>query len=562
VPALLSGLRVLVSTGTRTLQDQLFHKDLPLISGALGRPVRLALLKGRSNYLCLYRLGNTTHTSPQLQRVRQWAEVTRTGDLAEMPGLSDSDPLWPHITTTRENCLGARCPQFGDCHVAAARRAAQEADVVIVNHHLLLADLLLKDDGFADFLGTADAFILDEAHQIPDLAMQLFGTSISSRRMTQLLKEIQQEQPELTQTAAEALADSERGFLARPGRYPAAEWSGVTFALLETLYEAFSELMQQLQLLVDKSPTLSALTQKCAVLLSTLQRFTVVDERDGVSVLTVDSQAYQLSFTPFDIAARFQQFLQARPAAWIFTSASLSMAGSFTHFVERLGLNEADTVQIDSPFDYANQALLYLPPDMPDPGTRQFSRAVLEAAVPLIEAAGGGVFLLFTSHRSLLEGAALLRSRWQDTQPFELYIQGEAPREQLLQAFRNNGNGVLLGTGSFWEGVDVKGRALRLVILEKLPFAAPDDPVVKARIDHLRANGGNPFKEFQLPQAALALKQGVGRLIRSEEDTGVVMICDPRLVSSSYGRQLQRALPPMPVTRDLQRAVQFLRQVA
>lgn len=589
VPALLSGLRVLISTGTRTLQDQLFAKDLPLVAGAIGRPVRTALLKGRANYLCRHRLAlaqtqlaleesarGARARDGMLAKVERWARTTRTGDLAEVPGLADSHSVWPLVTSTRDNCLGARCPELSRCHVLAARREAQEADVVIVNHHLLLADLALKEDGFGDILGSADAVVLDEAHQIPDLAAQFFGASVSSRQIDLVLKESQlaaaavnaghEAPPEVRAAIGEVEESLAQLATALPARQGRLAWGDEAISIgigaqLTDLADALRALAAQIEALGDDR-MLAHAAERAGELALSLERLAASDELEGARAVEITQRGFTLSLTPFDVAPRFRALVDAHRCAWIFTSATLSLGEDFSHFTGRLGLHDAATLRIDSPFDYERQALLYLPTDLPDPSSPAHGPAVIDLAAQLIEAAAGGAFVLFTSHRALARGAQLLRERWGDNPPYRLFVQGEAPREQLLKAFREDGNGVLLGTASFWEGVDVKGEALRLVIIDKLPFASPDDPLVRARIEHLQSSGGNAFRDYQLPEAALALKQGVGRLIRSEEDFGAVVICDPRLTERSYGRVLLSALPPMRVTRDGAEARRFLIQHA
>jgi ATP-dependent DNA helicase DinG len=586
VPALLSGARVLISTGTRTLQDQLFSKDLPLVAAALGRPAKVALLKGRSNYLCRYRLARagaeseqidlgldaslSTRSAPaqsMLARIQSWARTTRLGDLSEVRGLSDSHSVWPQVTSTRENCLGKGCPEVSRCHVAVARRQALDSDIVIVNHHLLLADLALKEDGFGDILGSSDAVILDEAHQIPDLATQFFGANVSSRRIEGLLKDIQAGMGHAPEPfdLGEAVRAVEECLRQISGCLPSSATRVCWTERHSPLNRAVEELFRSLQALqarlgtLDEENPLAQIGERVADLAASLERICALDELEGARAAETTQRGFALSLMPFDISARFQAMLQARRCAWIFTSATLSLGEDFSHFTGRLGLTDIPTLKIDSPFDYERQSLLYLPVGMPEPSTPGYVAAVMETAVTLIDASGGGAFVLFTSHRALAQGAALLRERWAQRAPFRLYVQGEAPRERLLQEFRQDGNGVLLGTTSFWEGVDVKGEALRLVIIEKLPFASPEDPLVRARIDHLNATGGNPFRDYQLPEAALALKQGVGRLIRSEDDFGAVVICDPRLVGKGYGRVFVAALPAMSVTREHDEIVRFLR---
>ncbi|HET9106283.1 MAG TPA: ATP-dependent DNA helicase [Steroidobacteraceae bacterium] len=585
VPALLSGKRVLVSTGTRTLQDQLYAKDLPLVGAALGRPATVALLKGRSNYLCRHRLEQAPGQGPDevLERITSWSRTTRSGDLAEVSGLADSHPVWAKVTSTRDNCLGTRCPQLAGCHVALARRHALDADIVIVNHHLLLADLALKEDGFGDLLGAADAIILDEAHQIPDLAAQFFGAHVSSRRIESLLTDVQAELARacgLTpQARAQVLSAVREVQSSLAGVCGAAAGTAGRMAWTEAdspVAAAVTELMGAVGALGEalrgagEATALGAVGDRAGELAVSLGRIAAVGELEGARSIEVGPSGgelalaagrggrFALSLLPFDIAARFQALIEAHPCAWVFTSATLSLGDDFSPFTGRLGLEGRATLKIESPFDYGRQSLLYLPVGMPLPASPQFLPAVMEVALELIEASRGGAFVLFTSHRALAGAAALWRQQPRRTADYRLLVQGEGPRERLLREFREDGSAVLLGTTSFWEGVDVKGSALRLVVIEKLPFASPDDPLVRARVEHLEATGRSAFREYQLPEAALALKQGVGRLIRSEEDFGAVAVCDPRLTARGYGKIFLAALPPMSVTRERRAAVDFL----
>jgi ATP-dependent DNA helicase DinG len=577
VPALLSGRRVLISTGTRTLQDQLYARDLPLLGAAVGRPASVALLKGRANYLCRARLsgqgvqaGLFGAPRQSAARIAEWAASTRSGDLAELSELGEADPLRLQLTSTGETCTGARCAEYERCHVVAARRTALEADIVVVNHHLLLADLTLKEDGFGELLPHVDAVIIDEAHQLPDLAAEFFGQSCSSRQVELLAQDLR-----LALAAARVAAPAARPIqqaidmpllalrAALGGTERRIAWQELPASTLEEVQQLLTGLRSAANALttLDAGPELALCAVRARALAAALDLIGEVSSTEGARAVAVTPRGFQLSLLPYDIAARFSALVEQRPSAWIFTSATLALAGNFTHFATRLGLGDADTLCIDSPFDFEHQALLYLPAGLPDPAAGDYTARVLETALPLVQAAGGGAFILFTSHRALGAAARLLRAR-QEPLPFELLVQGEAPREQLLRRFRASGRAVLLGTASFWEGVDVQGAALRLVIIDKLPFAHIDDPLVRARVEFLQATGGNAFRDYQLPEAALALKQGVGRLIRSETDRGVVAICDPRLTSRGYGKSLLAALPPMSVTRDGDEAEQFLRRCA
>ncbi len=598
VPALLSGLRVLISTGTRTLQDQLFHRDLPLLAGALGRPARVALLKGRSNYLCRSRLADIgrqeqllpASTDALLARIRDWSQATRSGDLAELPELSDAHALRPQITSTRENCSGTRCSESARCHVFEARRAAMEADIVVVNHHLLLADMALKEEGFGDLLPGVDAVVLDEAHQLPDLASEFFGVSVSSRQIELLVADLHRDQASADPASVDLGAPLERclgtvqALLGRAERHLAyreltAEVHQALAALLRECRELYARL-EAAGSVNAPTPELQACATRARALAVALRQISEpsadvdadladADLGDGATAagasvagartVSTHARGFVLRLLPYEIASRFQAQLRQAGNAWIFTSATLAVGDDFSHFATRLGLTGAAELRFDSPFDYARQALLYLPQALPQPSDPGFGDAVIDTALELLDSAGGGAFLLFTSHRALRNAAQRLGGALPAGLP--LLVQGSAPRELLLRRFRASGRAVLLGTASFWEGVDVQGPALRLVIIDKLPFASPEDPVVRARIEYLKSQGANAFRDYQLPEAVLALKQGVGRLIRSEQDRGVVVICDPRMSERSYGRIFRASLPPMQTTLVADVALQRLREL-
>jgi ATP-dependent DNA helicase DinG len=576
VPALLSGRSVIISTGTRTLQDQLFRRDVPLLARALGMPVKFALLKGRANYLCRHRLDLATrqgelpgvrHPGARLlARISRWAMSTRSGDLAELTDVPEQSPVWPSVTSTRENCLGQECPQFSHCHVFEARRNAQAADIVVVNHHLLLADLALKDEGFGDLLPGTEAVILDEAHQVPDIAAQFFGQSWSARQAQQLLRDCGAEMQAAAVRSPEIAAQltdlqSRLDLLGQglPSGAARREWAQLPDSVVDALAEmprAFGELASGLEALGAGAGTGSC-ARRATGLQNSLTDLLETGDSTGVRWVESAPGGWTLQFTPFEVAARLREFVEARPCAWIFTSATLAIGEDFTHFAGRVGLPDARTLRIDSPFDYRRQALIYLPPNMPQPQDPAYAEAFIERCAPLLEASGGRAFLLYTSYRALAEGLDAIKRRFPDP-PFPVLVQGQAPREVLLTQFRELGNAVLLATASFWEGVDVKGDALSIVAIDKLPFAAPDDPLLAARLEGIRRKGGNPFMDFQLPQAVLALKQGAGRLIRDVDDYGVIMIGDPRVKTKAYGRAFLEALPPCPVTTDSATSARFL----
>jgi len=576
VPALLSGRRVLVSTGTRHLQDQIQQHDLPTVRDALGAPASVAVLKGRANYLCLHRHAqfevegrlSKRGEVAELAAVRDWLPSTTSGDLAEVAALAEDSALLPRITSSADNCLGSRCDRFGECFVVKARRKAQEADMVVVNHHLLLSDIVLKEEGFGALLPDVDAVIVDEAHQLPDLAAQFFGVSFASRQATRLVEDVRSElagaatDPALARPLAALEPALREARLALGTEQRRSAWralgdeAGVRCAL-EGLQDALAGLLASLAARGEGDGPATALRVRSEALVATLAPFLTLDEvPDRVRWFETFRQGFALHATPLDPAARFRAQVEARPAAWIFTSATLAVGDDFSHFVTRLGLDEPEQIALPSPYDYERNALLLLPKGMPQPDDPGYGAALARAALPLLLASRGRAFVLFTSHRALGAAAEVLAG----ATPHPLLVQGEMPRARLIERFRDAGDAILLGTASFWEGVDVKGPALSLVIIDRLPFASPGDPVTAARIEALRAEGRNPFGQLQLPQAVLALKQGVGRLIRDHDDTGVLVLCDPRLRSRGYGRTFLAALPPMRITEDADEAIEFLRR--
>jgi ATP-dependent DNA helicase DinG len=572
VPAMLSGQKVIISTGTKNLQDQLFKRDVPVVRDALAIPVSVALLKGRGNYLCLHRLAlaesghyTTPEQADKVRRIRNWAGHTHNGDIAECSDISENDIVWAQVTSNSENCLGQECPSFDDCHLINARRAAQAADIVVVNHHLLLSDMVLKEEGFAELLPAADAFIIDEAHQLADVASKFFGQSISGNQLLELARDVDTEfrrdinEGDEIIRAGELLQKQVRDLrLAFGQAQRRAAWSEVgqqsnVQALVTAIEEQLEAIQRLLHPLAERSKGLESCERRCADLLAGFITLTGETPEDHIHWFETHKRSFSLHLTPLSIADYFQKQVVGLSAAWIFTSATLAVGKSFNHFTDRLGLQEVTTAQWESPFNYAEQALFYVPKGLPEPNASTYTEAVIEAALPVLAASQGRAFLLFTSYRALDEAANILS----EETDYPLFVQGDAPRDILLHRFRTTPHAVLLGTSSFWEGVDVRGEALSCVIIDKLPFASPGDPVLKARIDAMRKLGINAFMEYQLPDAVIALKQGAGRLIRDVNDRGVLMICDPRLLNKPYGRLFLDSLPPMARTRDPQQVEEF-----
>ena len=563
LPALASGRRTIISTGTKALQDQLYHRDLPLVGKAVGRPVTTALLKGRANYLCLERLDHVAEVTDalliDLNAVREWRHRTSTGDKAELTEVAEDSRIWPLVTSTAENCLGQKCPAWSDCHVVKARRAAQEADLVVVNHHLLLADLAMKEEGFVEFLPGAEAIIVDEAHQVPDLAVQFFGIGFGSREVETLVDEIRvatvpYRQPEL-QRRIDALQTATRVLRAEApreeGRHELGEVIDTLREPLNALRLALAELNSALAEIAGASLEVDKLHEQLTGLSERLALVAVDDAWDGLRWIEINPRSLRINLTPLDVSSTLHGLIDTGHQAWVFTSATLAIGEDFSHFTSRMGLGGVTGLTFPSPYAIDSNGLVYLPPGMPQPSDPGHTDAVLEAVQPLLDMTSGGVFCLFTSHRALNTAAKWCRRHRKKLGGRKLLVQGSAPRDDLLRRFRDAGNAVLLGTGSFWEGVDVRGQALTVVVIDKLPFGSPADPLMMARLEFIRREGGNGFTEHQLPQAVLALKQGAGRLLRDGSDYGVIVLCDPRVTTKSYGRTFLRSLEPMPVTASL-----------
>jgi len=607
VPAMLWGGKVIVSTGTKNLQDQLFLRDIPTVRKALNAPVSVALLKGRANYVCHYHVERTSQNgrlssrqdAAWLRQINLFLKTTKTGDKAELASVPENAPVWNLVTSTRDNCLGSDCAYYKDCFVMRARKEAQQADVVVVNHHLFFADVMLKDTGMAELLPAANTIIFDEAHQLPETATLFFGETISTNQILELARDSVAEGLSHARDAVdwvaiaaplERAARDLRLVFRQDGSRLSIKQIDNDAAIAKPFYEVLPKLEQALsdftgalEAQAERAETIEQCHRRAVALCEKLEAW--VDPKppkapkkegddegkEGESAAPVDERvrwvevfanSVQLHLTPLSIAPIFSRQRAGQPRAWVFTSATLSVRGNFTHYAAQLGLDRDRSMTLDSPFDYASQGLLYVPRDLPQPSDPRFTDAVLDATLPLIEAAGGKTFLLCTTLRAVNRAAERLTDEFaQRGWDYPLLVQGQASRTELLDRFRALGNAVLIGSQSFWEGVDVRGDALSLVVIDKLPFAPPDDPVLSARMEALEKKGLSPFAVHQLPHAVITLKQGAGRLIRSETDRGVLMICDPRLVEKNYGRQIWQSLPPFKRTREAETAAEFLRSL-
>ena len=592
VPALLGSGKVLVSTGTRTLQDQLFGRDLPRVREALGVPVSIALLKGRANYVCHYHLDRLQGDDralkaraeiQQLRQLQSFARDSSTGDKADLPTVPEEADIWQRVTSTRENCLGQDCPRVRDCFVLKARRQAQEADVVVINHALFMADLVLREEGVTDLLPGADTVIFDEAHQLPDTATRFLGTSVSTHQFQDLSKQVEaaglayareaahwSDQAKRIEQAARELRLSCVALESIPGRrvtFEAFPQPQAFDLAREALAQALDEVGRMLAAVEEKHPDLAAAARTAIELAQRVVQWglpargapqSAAGGSPIVRWVELGLHHVRLHAAPLSVAEAFAKYRQGGQA-WVLTSATLSVQGDFSHFISRLGLEGAHTLRMESPFDYASQALLFVPRALPSPQSPDFLPQFVSTLMPLIEANAGRALVLCTTLRAVERVAQLLAEHYDSAgHTWPIMRQGVGTRRDLLERFRTLPHAVLVGSASFWEGIDIPGDRLTLVAIDKLPFAPPDDPVIEARLRACRERGGNPFMEFQLPEAAIALKQGAGRLIRSETDWGVLMVGDTRLVDKPYGKQLWRGLPPFARSRDLQAAVEFL----
>ena len=578
VPALLSGGKVIVSTGTKTLQDQLFQRDLPLVRDALRIPLTVALLKGRGNYVCHHHLARAAAQptfasradAGYVKRIEVFARSSTSGDKSEVADVPENASIWADVTSTRETCLGTDCAHHDQCFVMNARKQALAADVVVINHHLFFADVMLRDEGIAELLPASNTVILDEAHQLPETATLFFGEEVTAGQLGELARDAEVEglkaarDYEPLPAAAQSLALALRRFRLAAGDAPGKLPRAAAIArpgfdeALDALAAALGGLATELGRQSERSDDLAQCALRAEELSGRLARWRDHDDPEWIRWIDISASGWQLRASPLSVAEIFAKQVTDHARAWVFTSATLAIGSDFSLYQRELGLGDAATGYWESPFDYARQGLLYLPRELPEPNSFEHTDAVVAAALPVLKASGGRAFMLFTTLRALGRAreslAAAFRAQGID---FPLLVQGEGSRTELLTRFRRLGNAVLLGSQSFWEGVDVQGEALSVVIIDKLPFAPPDDPLLAARLEHIARQGGNPFFDYQLPQAAISLKQGAGRLIRSETDRGVLMICDRRLVDKPYGRRIWQALPPMRRTRELAEVASF-----
>ena len=582
VPAFLSGGKIIISTATKNLQDQLFTKDIPMIRDALNVPVTLAMLKGRSNYLCHLRLENamiegafmTKEDVTYLHLVNQHAKHSMDGDRSELDTIPESSSIWPQVTSTKENCLGQDCSFYKECFVMNARKKALTADVTIVNHHLFFADLNMKEEGISELLPKATTVIFDEAHQIPDIASIFFGKNVSTAQISEIVQDGYQiylkhmkdvsDFETILNDLEKANKDFRLVFPRESNRYPYQKIS--TFSRFDSAYENLIEKLKTLiQLLAhhkDRDTEIEKYFDSSNEIISNFDNWRDDKDNNSIKWVEVYSQSVQLNNTPLSIADMFAKHINNELTSWIFTSATLAVKNNFDHFKSQLGLTDADSVSKESPFNYAEKALLFVPKAMPDANHENFNFAVVNQIYPFIKASKGRAFILCTTLKSMREIYTLLQDKIETDQlDYPIYLQGDGSRNHLLNKFREHGHAVLIGSLSFWEGVDVKGDALSLVVIDKLPFFSPEDPVLAARIDKINKSGKNAFMEYQLPNAVITLKQGAGRLIRDEFDKGVLVICDTRIIEKAYGKRMWQSLPPFARSRDDLEVIQFLEKI-
>nr|WP_256096680.1 ATP-dependent DNA helicase [Pseudoalteromonas luteoviolacea] len=577
VPALTNNNKVVISTGSKALQEQLYHRDLPSLVKALQKGKKTALLKGRANYLCTYRLNQHVAHVPtddpdvmhQLAMVAKFATETQSGDLADCVGIEEDAKVLPYVSSTADNCLGKECPDFSECYIRKARLKAMEADLVVINHHLFFADMAVKDSGFAELMPTADTYVFDEAHQVNEIASDYFGETISTKQLQDLVNDIRviylSDIPDMLQLGktlnklTTSIADMRLVFGADGAR---GDWREALQdkVICEALHRVISNLdflYKVLKLCLDRSEKIEHPFERVLAFKGQLERAFEVTQTGYSYWFETTRRFVTVHITPLDVSRRFQELVTKTEAGFVFTSATLSVDNSLTHFNASLGLKPDFHKIVDSPFDYQKQALLCLPRYLPETKDELMPHSLVKIAKSVIKAAQGRTFLLFTSYRVM----HLVYEGISTATEYPVFMQGQSSKRIILEQFVRHGNAVLLGTASFWEGVDVRGDALSCVVIDKLPFASPDDPLLQAKMKDAEISGKEPFEDIQLPQAVIALKQGVGRLIRDQSDKGVLIICDNRLVTRKYGETFIKSLPNMTRTRDLDKALNFLENI-
>ncbi|WP_346468787.1 ATP-dependent DNA helicase [Pseudoalteromonas phenolica] len=577
IPVLLSEKKSIITTGSKALQEQLYHRDLPQLAKILNKGRKVALLKGRANYLCTYRLEQHVAHVPtddpdvmhQLAMVAKFASQTNSGDLADCVGIEEDAKVLPYVNSTADNCLGKECPDYAECYIRKARIKAMEADIVVINHHLFFADMAVKDSGFAELMPDADNYIFDEAHQIPEIASDYFGDSISTKQLVALINDLRliyrSDIPDMLQLGntlnklETAVADLRLAFAGEGSR---GDWreSLTSKTICDALHRVISDLdflYKVLKLCLDRSDKIEHPFEKVLQFKNQLERAFDTTQTGYSYWYETTRRFLTINITPLNIANKFKEIIERTQASFTFASATLSVNDSLDHFNKSLGLKPEQQLLVESPFDYENQAVLCMPRYLPETSDDMMPHSLVKLAKALIKAAKGRTFLLFTSYRVM----HLVYEGLSTATEYPVFMQGQSSKRIILEQFIRHGNAVLMGTASFWEGVDVRGDALSCVLIDKLPFTSPDDPLLQARMKDCELTGGEPFEDIQLPQAIINLKQGVGRLIRDHSDKGVLVICDNRLVTRKYGQTFLQSLPNMRRTRDFQSALQFLENI-
>ena len=581
-PALMKGGKVIISTATKNLQDQLFNKDIPKIREALNIPVKVNLLKGRSNYLCQLRLEETARQDQfvneedgvHFEKIKKFNDHSKTGEISEVQGVPELASVWPMVTSTADHCLGQSCDFAKSCFFLKARKEALSAEIVIVNHHLFFADFVLKDEEVSEILPKANTIIFDEAHQLPDIASIFFGNNLSTNEILKLVQDIQalfekigKSKKKLATHSLQIIENINTLRALFPGQIHRLTYEKIqNFEDFTSFFQSINNILLKFDkffsLIDDQSPEQKKIYERYSKVCEKLSPWLTKKNNNYVYWLDIFSKSIQLNMTPFSIAESFDKFKAENKMSWIYTSATLAVNESFNFFQSMMGLNQAKAKKLDSPFDFKNNACLYVPNNMPEPNSVLFTLSLIKKIYPLIQAAKGRTFILSTSLKAMSEISALLKNEFDERNiNLPILTQGEDSKKILIDRFKSYGNAILIGSMSFWEGIDVRGSSLSLVIIDKLPFQSPGDPVFESKINRIKMQGENPFMTFQLPKAIITLKQGAGRLIRDEKDKGVLMICDPRIIDKPYGKRIWKSLPAFKRTREEIDVTSFLKSL-